>query len=745
MRRAFAATCLTVLAAFSSHTPGAPPTSRPPDAELTDDAVERGIAKAQACLWAKQARDGGWPGEGASPGTATALAAHVLMESGHSPLDPRMDKALKWLAAHPADSARCRALRCLAWQSANLRTVWQSPRSRRPYLQALLKAIPKGGFTDAPKPGGKGQADANLRALWVFYGLWAARAENLEIPAAAWRVLLKHWTGSQNADGGWGYAAGDASNVSMTAAGVWAVHVCDLELNSAKFIGVGNSPFCEPVARGLGWLDGHFAAFLGGRHRGRDGLPGCLFHLQHAAAATGQWQFAGRDLYRAGAAVLLETQQIEGHWASPRPVVATACGLSFLTSWRAPILLARLKYAGDWNNRPHAVANLTRWTNRNFCRSLDWQCLDVTTPVDIWSDARILLITGSTAPKLTPRDVASLRLFVLRGGAIFSCTEGDGAGFRDGIRQLYKRMFPRYRLAEAGPKHVVYTRKVHFDMRPRVKLHILSNGVRPLIIHTDHDLPLSWQLRKHTTQRWAFLVPLNVARYISDGFMWPPHGGAQWPKEPKAAPKRAITLARLKHGGACDPEPLAYERFARLMAVEAGLNVKVLGPIPIRDLAASGAAVATLTGTGALKLTPGEMVALKQFVARGGTLVVDAAGGNKEFADSAGEILTRIFGPDSLRPLTATAEIYTLKGRQIERARYRMRTRRRLGDKRTGNLQAVLIGGKRAGVIFSREDITAGLVGYPSWTIDGYRPETAFAILRNIVVLAAGRNRHPPR
>ncbi len=42
-------------------------------------------------------------------------------------------------------------------------------------------------------------------------------------------------------------------------------------------------------------------------------------------------------------------------------------------------------------------------------------------------------------------------------------------------------------------------------------------------------------------------------------------------------------------------------------------------------------------------------------------------------------------------------------------------------------------------VVFSREDITAGLVGYPSWTVDGYQPETAFTILRNIVLLAAGR------
>ena len=38
--------------------------------------------------------------------------------------------------------------------------------------------------------------------------------------------------------------------------------------------------------------------------------------------------------------------------------------------------------------------------------------------------------------------------------------------------------------------------------------------------------------------------------------------------------------------------------------------------------------------------------------------------------------------------------------------------------------------------IFSREDITHGLLGVPHFAVDGYAPESAFAVLRNIVLTA---------
>ena len=44
--------------------------------------------------------------------------------------------------------------------------------------------------------------------------------------------------------------------------------------------------------------------------------------------------------------------------------------------------------------------------------------------------------------------------------------------------------------------------------------------------------------------------------------------------------------------------------------------------------------------------------------------------------------------------------------------------------------------GDRLSVLLSREDLTGGLVGYASYACDGYAPQTAYEIMRNVVLTA---------
>ena len=45
-----------------------------------------------------------------------------------------------------------------------------------------------------------------------------------------------------------------------------------------------------------------------------------------------------------------------------------------------------------------------------------------------------------------------------------------------------------------------------------------------------------------------------------------------------------------------------------------------------------------------------------------------------------------------------------------------------------------MIKNDRPVIIYSAQDVTGGLVGYPSYAVDGYEPVSAFAILRNVVL-----------
>jgi len=91
--------------------------------------------------------------------------------------------------------------------------------------------------------------------------------------------------------------------------------------------------------------------------------------------------------------------------------------------------------------------------------------------------------------------------------------------------------------------------------------------------------------------------------------------------------------------------------------------------------------------------------------------------------------------PDGIRLLSQSSKVYAHKGKELRKMTYRQRTRRRLGGTKQPVLRGVLTG-NRPGIIYSREDITHGLLGVPHFAVDGYAPQSAFAVLRNIVLTA---------
>ena len=85
--------------------------------------------------------------------------------------------------------------------------------------------------------------------------------------------------------------------------------------------------------------------------------------------------------------------------------------------------------------------------------------------------------------------------------------------------------------------------------------------------------------------------------------------------------------------------------------------------------------------------------------------------------------------------MALASPLYNLGQYGIKDVKYRQHTYRKVKTKYP-QLEAVLMG-SRAAVIFSSLDLTAGLVGYPSLAVEGYAPDSAFALMRNILIYAA--------
>ena len=698
--------------------------------DFSDWAVEEAIKRAIKHLWSKQNEDGTWPSKHNKgyPTGATAVAAYALLASGVNPQDQRMQKTLDWLSKNDSKKTYSLGIRCYVWYLANRTTLGKYRDQLKKDAKLLYDSHNNGHYhyVSAGKP--EGSYDNSCSQYGVL-GVWAAAADgSVEVPYDYWQTVMKHWMNTQGPGGGWEYRgkpAGDGGRPTMVAAGVASLFVCyDYSGLADRSPGVA----FPPIVKGLQWLDKKFSVRSSHQYY-------YLYGIERVGLASGYKYFGVKDWYKLGASFLLNGQK-GGGWGN---VTDTAFALLFLIRGQHPVLFNKLKHGGDWNRRSRDMASVTRWISNNFETTVNWQIINMDTKVTEWHDASVLYITGTLDPKFTEEQLKKIRTYILQGGTIFTVVQSGGAKFKQAMEKAYKTMFPKYGLRELPKDDEIYS-SVYFKIDKKPNFKILSNGVRPLVIHTDTDLAATWQSTKALISRpKQFEVAFNVAMYAVDKVSALPYRGAvHWPKAPKKAPGRRISIVRLKHSGNWNPEPLAYVRFANMMGLYADTALDVGKPIDITGLTATASKIAVMTGVGPWTFGDSEKAALKKFVEDGGTLVIDAAGGSKAFAKSVEAMLKEVFPAvrQRLRRLATTSALYNLPGMEIRTVGFKRRTGINRID-RLPELRTVLVAGDRPGVIYSPLDLTAGLLGARAYTIDGYDPVSAFELMRNIVIFAA--------
>jgi hypothetical protein len=773
-----------------------PPANPEESAALDQRQIDQAIESGKKALLASQLPDGSWPGYGKDvKGTAmfpvgpAALATYTLLEAGEEARSDMMKQALAWLAANKAVRTYELSLRCHVWLLANMQTKGRYFSNLQADANLLAKAAKDGTYIYDASPN-SGVGGDNSNSSYGLLGVWAAARDlRYEVPDEYWFKIMKHWVESQNRDGGWGYTRNSASTVTMTLAGVTCLQICYDKLFPPSFVKCDNPGEGAPLRRGLDWLDANvpkeLAAFAQGPVVKAKEIPsdivlsGDLYHflwgLQRAGLLTGRKYFGGVDWYRAGAELLLAKMKpikddAGGGWTGGigGDDVSTAYAILFLGRNYAHVLFNKLEFpsldengktviTNDWNCRPRDLAMLTAWLSDQHESSIHWQTVNFKVPLRQWSDAPILYIAGSKPPSFTDADIATLRAYVLQGGAIFSCTECAGQGFQTGIRDAYKRIFPEYEMVEVSPWHDIFNNKVQNTLQGEHKLFMITNGIRPLVIHTDEDLPKAWELNQTGTHSGDFKVAENIFMYLTDKGKLRKRDDFRWPEPVMLKqPKATIKIVRLKWNGNWNPEPLALERFSRLFKADQQIDLQVvdhLGDkvpskesergVTVANVGKTGVKLAILSGVGEIKLTPDDIAALKSFVANGNYLLVEAAGGDKDFCDSMETILGHAYGANAIRTLAPATNVFNLNipNGQIPKVQFRGAAGLRAGPRTGPVLRAIMIDGKPA-IFVSREDISnAGLVGYQCYGVDGYDPGTgvdgsAYRIMRNIVLYA---------
>ena len=750
----------------------------------TPQKVNEAVAKAVKYLYDIQNRDtGDWElapaprGDGNADvagrqwGGLTAMATYALLAAGEDPKDARLAKAIDWLL-NPENSEKIKGTYAVGLRAQ----VWPFLPDKHPKRAEIRAAIKRDrdllltGFIEKKNANGfgfwgyfpkhNGRWDLS-NSQYAVLGVWATEQGGAEIPRDFWELQEAVWKKQQNPDGGWGYNDDRKdSTATMTAAGVATLFITHDYLVDLRRDCQGNVNNTN-IDMGLAFMDRNVSQLLEGNFYG-------MYGVERIGVASGRKYFGKLDWYQYGSDFLVKHQKPNGSWGDPdgghnaKAIPNTCFSIYFLTRGRGRVMMNKLEYAIpakngailNWNQRPRDLSNFSKWMSRALDNEhVNWQVVNLKVQAHELHDAPILYIAGSEPLAFGQDDMEKLRRYVEEGGMILGNADCGNNKFARSFTALGHKLFPTYEFRDLEQSHAIFKGQFPAEKwRRRPKVLSLGNGVRELMVLVpSDDLSKAWQAQLDRQKEELFMLPANAYFYsVKEAFSRFKGETYIVQDNDKGKPEHAIKVARLLIGNNPDPEPGGWRRLGTVLK-NASVATLETEPVKLGGGKLKGHKIAHLTGTTKVKLSKPQKDEIKQFVDAGGTLIVDAAGGSSEFADTIADELATLFGGGAAKalvtPLPPTHGLYNLPEMKIDKVGYRNYAKGRLvGRLNNPRVAAIEVNGRPA-VFYSREDLSAGLVGNPVDGVLGYDAETATAVMRNLLAYAAtdGKGFPPPK
>ena len=742
---------------------------------ISDADVDKSIHDGLAHLLRIQRKDGTWsdrqlaPYEALAPGglsnlaTLTMVMAHRYLPGQKQVIlsDPPMAKAIEQMTARrDLHSVYARTLRIMA--VALLNDPKRQAQLRGDVHWLIEQQIDNGGWG---YPGGWNRPERrnwsdHSNSQMAILALREADRAGIGVPRAVWVRARDYWLKSQNRDGGWGYCPPRSINDlrarsygSMTAAGLATCLILYDQLyarEEGRYDGK-RTPRCgrpssecqqllDAIDRATQWFEGRFAL---------DKIPGDEWNISRAwmgyyyycieriGVAGGRKYIAGADWYRELASRLVSNQQHDGSWGQ---LDDTCFKLIALMKGRAPILVNKLQYDGDWNNKPRDVANLVDWFSARFETPAGWQLLDIDRQSHDLGDAPIVYLTGHNGPTFTPAQQRRLIEYVWHGGTLVAGACCGSVRFVERCKAYFDLMFPRLSRASLPADHPLWT--MHFELEPSAAVIGYSDGCCTRVFLITHDLGGAWQQNLVATQAGKFELAANLFFYATD--RRPLHGklrrvfGGR-----KPAVTRTVRVARVKHTGDYWADPMAM---ARLSDTLAGICQIGLHEDPPVDLAADkpdGYPMLWMTGHILGELSDAERTRLRHYLDGGGLLVADAGCGRGTFEADFEKLIDRLWPDARLLPLSQDHPIIAGKvggglGAAMKTVRYNRFVRKQSPGLRTVVLKGVWRD-RRLAVVFSPFGLICPIDGHACVNCNSLEPDDARLLGANLVLYALAR------
>jgi hypothetical protein len=763
--------------------------------ELTGEMVKTSISRGTNFLTSIQNGDGSFGsvalGRGAYPVGPSALCTLSLLNSGASPQDEAIVRAVNYLR-HFRDPGGTyeTSLVLMALVAAK---DWDRDKLRIATLAERLEGMQTThgnlagmwNYGNGPYTGG---TEDNSNTQFAVLGLREAAIAGIKVRRKTWELTRKHFIETQNGDGGWGYHVGDPSTGSMTCSGIGSLVICDEMLGASEDDTnpdgtpkcCNNSPHATvALRRAVEWFEHYFAVAVNPGH-GASWVLYYLYGVERAGRLSGQRFFGNHDWYREGATFLISGQsRSKGSWnasftsVESDQVVSTSFALLFLSKGLAPVLINKLNYGSpeprranpaalpNWNLHPNDVRNLTEYVSGlpKWPKLLTWQELDLEKVVANGSvrdlmQAPILYISGLDEPRFTEAQFQLLRAYVEQGGFIFAVNNCNGAGFDEGIKTLVSRIYPPdAQLKRLPPEHPIY--RAEFPLDPEgTELVGVDFGCRTSFVYSPRDhscLWDKWSLQPVPKRTASFnllvlqsmKVGANVVAYATGR---EPYDKLDAPVEDTAAAPNPIErgllqVAKLRHTGDWDAAPRALHNVLvalnRVSGVQASLRQKNLVP---SDPQLRRYPLAYLHGRTSFEFSPQEIDNLRKYLKNGAVLFADSCCGSPQFDKSFRDMVRQLFPDKKLERIPVTHELFSAGiGFPIQRVKRRIPENGNLNQPLDSTfkegeplLEGIELNGRYC-VIYSKYDLSCALERQASVSCAGYEHHDAVKIAVNVI------------
>jgi hypothetical protein len=368
----------------------------------------------------------------------------------------------------------------------------------------------------------------------------------------------------------------------------------------------------------------------------------------------------------------------------------------------------------------------------------------------------IIYFTGwKPLPQFDDATVQKLRAYLMDGGTWVVHSNCGRPEFNESFRREIRRIFPDRELAAIPTDHPLYSSFHHIsEMKVRrgledwktvpPYLEVINIGTRAAVIFSPIDMSCGWDANAHPIeggilydQNDALKLGANIVTYALAEFQYGRFFDHQKVyHQASDATRDQFVLGQIVHNGDWDSTPHGVPNLLKTIDQSTTLHVQFKRvPVDPEKADIFSFPVLLMTGQRTFSFTPETRKRLRQYLDRGGTMIVDDVIGSSEFDVAFRKEIKEIYPDKSLAPLPADHPLLTFVN-DVTKVRLSPLAAQEAGaDVVAPRLEVIQVDGQIP-VIYSPLSMSAGWEQLPRAYDKGYADEDSLKLGVNVFMYA---------